>query len=111
MSSGKEYTVVSSEKRGGLTLYTMEDGTKIGHRDLRWKLMELHGFRWKNVAKNRWISLINRSFRPKMTKIVKFSDFSCNKFENSAFFLHFSPKKKTTKVTGFHEKLLILTEK
>lgn len=37
MSSGKEYTVVSSEKRGGLTLYTMEDGTKIGHRDLRRK--------------------------------------------------------------------------
>ncbi|UMM30972.1 hypothetical protein L5515_012636 [Caenorhabditis briggsae] len=37
MSQGKEYTVVTSEKRGGLTLYTMEDGTKIGHRDLRRK--------------------------------------------------------------------------
>lgn len=37
LSAGKEYTVVSSEKRGGLTMYTMDDGTKIGHRDLRRK--------------------------------------------------------------------------
>ena len=35
VSGGKEYVVQTSEKRGGLTMYTMEDGTKIGHRDLR----------------------------------------------------------------------------
>uniref|UniRef100_A0A1I7UZK6 PHD domain-containing protein n=1 Tax=Caenorhabditis tropicalis TaxID=1561998 RepID=A0A1I7UZK6_9PELO len=34
---GKEHVVSSSERKGGLTLYTMEDGTKIGHRDLRRK--------------------------------------------------------------------------
>lgn len=37
VSGGKEYVVQSSEKRGGLTMYTMVDGTKIGHRDLRRK--------------------------------------------------------------------------
>lgn len=37
VNQGKEYVVVSSEKRGGLTLYTMEGGEKIGHRDLRRK--------------------------------------------------------------------------
>uniref|UniRef100_A0A8R1DX80 PHD-type domain-containing protein n=1 Tax=Caenorhabditis japonica TaxID=281687 RepID=A0A8R1DX80_CAEJA len=37
LSGGKEFTVVSSEKRGGLTLYKMEDGSKIGHRDLKRK--------------------------------------------------------------------------
>lgn len=37
VAAGKEYEVVSSERKGGLTIYTMEDGTKIGHRDLRRK--------------------------------------------------------------------------
>ncbi|CAL2042020.1 unnamed protein product [Caenorhabditis brenneri] len=37
ISAGKEYEVVSSERKGGLTIYTMADGTKIGHRDLRRK--------------------------------------------------------------------------
>ncbi|CAI2350265.1 unnamed protein product [Caenorhabditis sp. 36 PRJEB53466] len=37
LSAGKEYVIASSEKRGGLTTYTMEDGAKIGHRDLRRK--------------------------------------------------------------------------
>lgn len=41
VSSGKEFIVVSSEKRGGLTTYTMDDGSKIGHRDLRWEILKI----------------------------------------------------------------------
>ncbi|CAI5448058.1 unnamed protein product [Caenorhabditis angaria] len=35
LNSGKEYEVKSKEKRGGMTLYTMTDGSKIGNRDLK----------------------------------------------------------------------------
>ncbi|CAB3406903.1 unnamed protein product [Caenorhabditis bovis] len=37
INSGKEYIIESKERRGGLVMYTMTDGTKIGHRDLRRK--------------------------------------------------------------------------